>query len=105
MTDCSARSMFWTTTDIRVHPPSQFIDRAREDRLKAFRVGRLAPAGLAARIAHEMVAAILRDVLVVVPEVLLTFHALDGCPFLLPDGRDVEEDVRLPFHLFGLVRL
>src|SRR6218665_1256604 len=82
----------------------QFVDGTREDGLEAFRMGCLAPAGLTARIAHEVIGAIFRDILVEVPEMFLALHALDGGPLLFPDGRDVEEYVRLPLHLFRLVR-
>ena len=36
---------------------------------------------------------------------LLALHAFDGRLFLLPDIGNIQEDIRLPLHLFGLVRL
>ena len=52
-----------------------------------------------------MVGAVLRDTRVVVPQVLLTFHALDGGALLVPHLGDVEKNIGLPAHLLGLVRL
>src|SRR5690606_7303165 len=81
------------------------IHCAREDRLEPFGIFRCTPAGLTAGISLEMVAAIFGDVAIIVPEMLLPLHALDGGPLLFPHGRDVEEGVGLPVHLLGLVRL
>ena len=58
-------------------------------------MGCLASTRLTAGVAAEVVAAIFRDVGVENPEVFLALHALDGCAFLVPDGRDVEEDIGL----------
>src|SRR5690606_36573641 len=104
MIAASARSMFCTTTFITPFL-SKLVDGAGEDRLEALGVFRRAAAGLSARIALEVVCPVLRDPRVELPKVLLAFHALDRRPLLVPHRGDVEEDVRLPAHLFGLVRL
>lgn len=52
-----------------------------------------------------MVGTVLGDPCVILPEVLLAAHALDGRSLPAPDGGDVKEGVRLPAHLLRLVRL
>jgi len=52
-----------------------------------------------------MHAALQRDARVVVPQVLLRGHQLEGLALLLPHLRDVEQHLGLPVALLGLVRL
>src|SRR5690606_1901901 len=84
--------------------PSEFIHGARIDGLEALRIASRPPARLPARIAAEVVAAVFGNIGVVVPEMLLPFHAFDGGALLVPNRRDIEEHIRLPAHLLGLVR-
>jgi hypothetical protein len=67
---------------VNQHPPSKFIHGAREDRLEALGVFAVAPAGLAAGVALEMVGAVLGDVGVVVPQVLLALMHSMAARFL-----------------------
>ena len=52
-----------------------------------------------------MVAPIFGNVGVKIPKVVLAFHTFDSRAFLVPHLGDVEKHIRLPAHLFGLVRL
>ena len=72
---------------------------------KPFGISRCATAGLPARVALEVVGAVLRDAGIELPEMLLSFHALDGGSLAVPHRRDVEKRIGLPAHLLGLVRL
>src|SRR5690606_26287738 len=85
--------------------PSQLIHGSREDRLEGLGIFRLAPARLAAGIAPELVSAVFRDIGVILPQMLLAFHALDGRLLLLPYRRDVQDRVRFPAALLCLMRL
>src|SRR3546814_20298992 len=71
--------------------------------LAGVRVG--AAAGLAAVVGAELVAAVLGDVGVVARVMLLVRRALDGGALVLPHLGDVEDGVRPPLALLGLVRL
>ena len=77
----------------------------RIDRLESLGISARPAASLTAGITPEMIAAVLGQIGVVVPQMALAFHALDCGTLLVPCIGDIEEGVGLPAHLFGLVRL
>src|SRR5262245_17404694 len=72
----------------------------REDALVAFAVGDLF-LGVACRLR----ATLQGDTRVVLPQVLLASHTLDGSALVAPDWRDVQQHGGLPVALLGLVGL
>src|SRR5690606_23868450 len=81
------------------------VHGAREDRLEGLGIARLAAARLSARIAPELVGPVLGHARVIVPEMMLALHALDGGALAVPDSGDVEQGVGPEGALLGLVRL
>lgn len=67
-------------------------------------MGAVAPPGLAARIALEMIGALLGDAGVVVPQMGLSLHLFHRRALAVPDRRNVKECVGFPAHLLGLMR-